>query len=103
MSHEKVSDKLAGRIALLKQWVATIILDFSVQLDWWISDLSRNVAGRQLKVAQKPFQLYHSPFWWIPSIDATQVFGGRALTTTGMGKVVENVCDSITGGMNQKC
>ncbi|KAK7457824.1 hypothetical protein VKT23_010167 [Stygiomarasmius scandens] len=65
MSHEQVSDKLAGRIALLKQFVTK--------------------CGRET------------------AEDATQVFGGRALTTTGMGKVVENYhrtsgYDSILGG-----
>lgn len=27
----------------------------------------------------------------MPLVDATQVFGGRALTVTGMGKFIENV------------
>ncbi|THU92706.1 acyl-CoA dehydrogenase NM domain-like protein [Dendrothele bispora CBS 962.96] len=65
MTHEQVSDKLAGQIALCKQFVT--------------------------KCARETAE------------DATQVFGGRALTTSGMGKVIENYhrtsgYDSILGG-----
>ncbi|KAF9057315.1 peroxisomal acyl-CoA-dehydrogenase [Panaeolus papilionaceus] len=52
MDYKQQSDKLAGPIGLLKQYVSR--------------------AGRET------------------AEDATQVFGGRALTTTGMGKFIEN-------------
>ncbi|KAJ7067881.1 acyl-CoA dehydrogenase/oxidase [Mycena amicta] len=52
MSYAEMSDKLAGPIGLLKQFV---------------SRCGQEIAN-----------------------DATQVFGGRALTVTGMGKVIEN-------------
>ncbi|RDB15501.1 Acyl-CoA dehydrogenase [Hypsizygus marmoreus] len=52
MSYNEMSDKLAGPIGLLKQFV---------------SRTARETAE-----------------------DATQIFGGRALTTTGMGKLIEN-------------
>ncbi|KAG2365671.1 acyl-CoA dehydrogenase/oxidase [Suillus spraguei] len=52
MSYHEQSDKLAGPIALLKQFVSK--------------------AGRET------------------AEDATQIFGGRGITVTGMGKVIEN-------------
>jgi len=52
MSYSQQSDKLAGPIGLLKQYISR--------------------SGRET------------------AEDATQVFGGRALTVTGMGKLVEN-------------
>lgn len=52
MSYQEQSDKLAGPIALLKQFVSK--------------------AGRET------------------AEDATQIFGGRGITVTGMGKVIEN-------------
>jgi len=52
MTYNEMSDKLAGQIGLLKQFVSR--------------------CGRET------------------AEDATQVFGGRALTVTGMGKLVEN-------------
>ncbi|KAH7924827.1 acyl-CoA dehydrogenase NM domain-like protein [Leucogyrophana mollusca] len=65
MSYAQQSDKLAGPIALLKQFV---------------SRTSRETAE-----------------------DATQIFGGRSITATGMGKIIENYhrtspFDSILGG-----
>ena len=57
--------------------------------------------GKQQKV--KPFHalvsFYSLPFN-ISITDATQVFGGRALTVTGMGKLIENVIFSFA---LQKC
>ncbi|KAJ8592660.1 acyl-CoA dehydrogenase NM domain-like protein [Rhizopogon salebrosus TDB-379] len=52
MSYDEQSDKLAGPIALLKQFVSK--------------------AGRET------------------AEDATQMFGGRGITATGMGKIIEN-------------
>ncbi|KAF5341470.1 hypothetical protein D9758_013941 [Tetrapyrgos nigripes] len=65
MSHRDVADKLAGRIALLKQFASK--------------------AGREI------------------AEDAAQIFGGRALTPSGMGRLIENYhrtsgYDAILGG-----
>jgi len=66
MSYKEQSDKLAGPIGLLKQYVT--------------------------RTARETAE------------DATQIFGGRSLTVTGMGKYIENYhrCsgfDSILGGV----
>lgn len=65
MSYEEQADKLAGPIALLKQF---------------ITRTSRETAE-----------------------DASQIFGGRAITASGMGKLIENYhrtspFDAILGG-----
>ncbi|EJD00822.1 acyl-CoA dehydrogenase NM domain-like protein [Fomitiporia mediterranea MF3/22] len=65
MSYEEQSDKLAGPIALLKQFITK--------------------CGREI------------------AEDATQVFGGRGITATGMGRLIENFhrtspFDAILGG-----
>ncbi|THH13330.1 hypothetical protein EW146_g6875 [Bondarzewia mesenterica] len=57
MSYNEQSDKLAGPIALLKQFITR--------------------TGRET------------------AEDATQVFGGRAITKTGMGRLIENVRGSL--------
>ncbi|KAJ3505689.1 hypothetical protein NLJ89_g7288 [Agrocybe chaxingu] len=79
MNYAQQSDKLAGPIGLLKQFVSR--------------------SGRETAEGQPPFTFrvrsavpksvtnFTSPH---RSTDATQVFGGRALTVTGMGKFIEN-------------
>ncbi|KAH8115797.1 acyl-CoA dehydrogenase NM domain-like protein [Phellopilus nigrolimitatus] len=65
MTHEEQSDKLAGQIALLKQFITR--------------------CGREI------------------AEDATQIFGGRGITMSGMGRLIENFhrtspFDAILGG-----
>lgn len=56
-------------------------------------DLSPGQLVRQLRVCSKShftFRVLHV-FIRTSTIDAVQIFGGRGLTVTGMGKLVENV------------
>jgi hypothetical protein len=65
-----MSNKLAGPIGLLKQYVSLISLyaALTIQFHRFITRCGRETAE-----------------------DATQVFGGRAITKTGMGRMIEAV------------
>ena len=72
MSYEEQADKLAGPIALLKQSVPSslplnscLISDSGVR---FVTQTARQTAE-----------------------DAVQIFGGRSITASGMGKLIENV------------
>lgn len=72
MSYSEQSDKLAGAIGLLKQYVihpSLLSVHESHTVYRFITRTGRETAE-----------------------DATQIFGGRGITATGMGKLVENVC-----------
>lgn len=73
MSYQEQSDKLAGPIGLLKQYVN--------QYSGSREQLNDRLACRFItKTGRETAE------------DATQIFGGRGITVTGMGKLVENVC-----------
>ena len=76
MSYDEMSRKLAGPIGLMKQFVHLPQLSGKKcrrigHDDFLLRFISKN--GRET------------------AEDATQIFGGRAITTTGMGKIIENV------------
>ena len=78
MTYNEQSDKLAGPIGLLKQYVAPTLVSSCIGTprgsclmtfdDRFVTRTGRETAE-----------------------DSTQVFGGRGITATGMGKFVENV------------
>lgn len=92
MNYSQQADKLAGPIGLLKQYgtFPTIQSKYSK-----FPGLYLGLGGKQQKV--KPLRKLPSfyPLLTASFIDATQVFGGRALTVTGMGKLIENVIFSF--------
>jgi hypothetical protein len=77
MSYDEMSEKLAGPIGLMKQYV-TLIAQWLDCATYAIAIHTRFVSRCSRETAE----------------DSTQIFGGRAITTSGMGKVVENVCVS---------
>lgn len=77
MSYKEQSDKLAGPIGLLKQYVYPPPGPFAaIHTYSSFAFPSRRFITRTGRETAE---------------DATQIFGGRGLTTTGMGKLVENV------------
>ena len=89
MTYDETSDKLAGPIGLLKQYVRALY-QFSLLTNFnqiCITDRSRNCRRWDLL-----YELKLDVFLDVSvRADATQVFGGRALTMTGMGKIIEGV------------
>ena len=89
MTYDETSDKLAGPIGLLKQYVRALYW-FSLLTNFnqiCITDRSRNCRRWDLL-----YELKLDVYLDISvRADATQVFGGRALTMTGMGKIIEGV------------
>lgn len=76
MSYNEQSDKLAGPIGLLKQCVVTSPYTGVSYINHWSRFITR--IGRET------------------AEDATQLFGGRGITVTGMGKLIENVRPRLT-------
>lgn len=70
MSYDDQSDKLAGAIGLLKQLVVP----------------------REHSPLRSHFHRYITRTGREIAEDAAQIFGGRSVTVTGMGKLIENVC-----------
>jgi len=85
MNYKQQSDKLAGPIGLLKQCVYCSVI--RVVNSYCFRYVSR--CGRE--TAEGNSKIYEYASIDLPLVDATQIFGGRALTTTGMGKFIENV------------
>jgi hypothetical protein len=89
MSYNETSSKLAGPIGLLKQYVECCCL--------LLSSCSLNVlrfvtrTGRETAEGGSEILYFDDKLITLDYTDATQVFGGRALTTTGMGRLIENV------------
>ena len=89
MNYSQQADKLAGPIGLLKQYGFYLIIHSKFLK---FPGLHLGLDGKQQKV--KPLRelpSFYSLLTVTSIIDATQVFGGRALTVTGMGKLIENV------------
>lgn len=78
MNYSEQSDKLAGPIGLLKQCVVSYLTAFRLLLYSLASRHDRFITRTGRETAE----------------DATQIFGGRGVTQTGMGKLVENVSAS---------
>lgn len=73
MSYDEQSDKLAGTIGLLKQSVPSST-HFRTRAYVFFRYITRT--GREI------------------AEDAAQIFGGRSVTVSGMGKLIENVRSS---------
>jgi alkylation response protein AidB-like acyl-CoA dehydrogenase len=82
MSYVEMSDKLAGTIALCKQYALACIISQTIAC---LRHVPRFITQTGRATAQ----------------DATQVFGGRGITKTGMGKLVENVSAISNSVKNQ--
>lgn len=76
MSYHEQSDKLAGPIALLKQYAISALFS-RPKAD---GPQSRFVSKAGRETAE----------------DATQIFGGRGITASGMGKIIENVSRHVS-------
>ena len=87
MNYKEQSDKLAGPIGLLKQCVyCSVIRAVNINCFRYVSR-----CGRETAEGTPNSEFYEYAPIDFPLVDATQIFGGRALTTTGMGKFIENV------------
>ena len=75
MSYDEQSDKIAGTIGLLKQYVRppTYLHPLTPLLYRYITRTGRETAE-----------------------DATLLFGGRGITASGMGKLIENVRPALS-------
>jgi len=101
MNYSQQADKLAGPIGLLKQSVNLSYFCWTNRTNGGYAHLDSFLkqAVKLLRVCflilvmffplRRPAHLY--PRLKLKFVDATQIFGGRALTVTGMGKFIENV------------
>lgn len=84
MSYNEQSDKLAGTIGLLKQCVHHRPIDIEAPRSPSIDRVGVCTHRFVTRTGRETAE------------DATQVFGGRALTVSGMGKFIENVRTVLT-------
>jgi hypothetical protein len=90
-----MSDKLAGPIGLFKQCVSSNRLFASriLTIHRFVSRTARETAEGNFRRNRLGNLLTHVIYL---ILDAVQIFGGRGLTVTGMGKLIESVSVSFS-------